>query len=704
MKKSVKELRKELNLKPELYSLTAINPFANHNSASRSLMLSSHIAAALTLIDGDEAIVQSGIERELGKQTLNVNIKNDSKVIEIIPRYSMGLDQSCLNKIVDVLLIFEDLVTGEIDCVEVPYSSSFHTYFGFKYNWDHETLNNLAPNDILKAGTVVADSPAVTKNKGYKFGAMLNVAMVTVNESAEDAVVVSESAAKKLTTNVYDKRSIEFGSNSFMLNLYGDEDNYKPFPEIGEYLKPSGALVAIRDYVDGSAASLTGKKDIMDFNPIFDNVVYVRGGKSKVVDIKVYRSPEAKKEVYSGTDELVNKYADAYIKYLKEIVDLYEKLTAEYIRKYHVDGLKISNRLTRIITDAMVIMESDNIRSDRKISKVHRKKQLDIYRVEFVIESTLSVVEGFKITDKHGGKSIVVQVRKDEDMPTDKDGVRADIQIDPAATISRMNIGRLYEAYMGAASRKVKKIIIDLLNNNGYTDPTIADDDVINTAYGIVCDFLSIIGTEQGITYANVTDVNIKREVITEVYNKELYIYYHIGAEVTADKIVANIEKSKYRPLTDKVTMNNYRGKVESDSDVTIAPMHIMLLAKIADTWLATSGAKINHFNLPTSTSRGDKYRLPFRNNATKVLSETEGRVYSSYVDPKFLIELKDRGSSVEAHKDMYLNILNADNPSNMDYSVDRSKVPYGGDQALKVVRQLFNSTGMDFKYTSEGE
>ena len=63
------------------------------------------------------------------------------------------------------------------------------------------------------------------------------------------------------------------------------------------------------------------------------------------------------------------------------------------------------------------------------------------------------------------------------------------------------------------------------------------------------------------------------------------------------------------------------------------------------------------------------------------------------------MAEIKDRANSVPTFKEIYNNILNADQPTNVEHIVDRAKVPYGSDSAIKLIRSIFKSIGMDMVY-----
>lgn len=396
-----KEFEK-LKLDPRLVGITAVNSTCNHNSASRNIMFTSqHFPQCTVMLHGEESIMQSGIERELGKHLFDKKLENDSKIISIIPRYRGGIDFNSVNHTVDAIVIFQDLKTNEISYLDLPYNSKLHKYFGFKFKWNTDILNRLSVNDVLPGGTVLATSPSVGTNGGYKYGVNMNMCLMSMNETAEDGVVISKSAAKKLTTEIFEKRTIEFGTESFLLNLYGTDEIYKPFPEIGERIHESGLICALRKFDDKLAPALTSIKDIQSFDNMFDEVTYVRPGEGTVVDIKVLHTPKAKKELYSNTDHMVSKYANAYLLYMQDILNVYNEILAENKRKYGTEDVKVSPKLTRLLVDAMALTDSMDQYSDKNIKKLYRNDPCDIYRIEITISFKISPFSKNEIIDKN---------------------------------------------------------------------------------------------------------------------------------------------------------------------------------------------------------------------------------------------------------------------------------------------------------------
>lgn len=405
----------DLRITEDLVSIHAMNPFINHCSSARGIMLGSHFSQSLVLNNGEERIIQSGLEKQFGDNTFAKKPEEDVRVIKVIDRYN-SIDYSGIDIVVEKLFIVESLETGEIDYINVPYFNRLHQYFGFRYKVNPELLESIKPGDILPKGTILADSPAVTDNKGYKYGVNGNLCLINLPETTEDGAVVSESFVEKMSYSTFETRTVEFGANSFPLNIYGDENNYKPFPDIGELINEDSVVMVLRDYDDELAPALTSINDVRDFDPLFDKAVYMPGpGEEKeitdhktgmkkkvnygrVVDIKVWSSPKTKKEVYTGTGDMFARYVEGLKKHYLEIIKMYEELTVDKYRKNVRKEVKLSDRLHRLIIEAMAIANTNN----DNITYKNRNEMLDLYRIEITVEYTYVPGIGSKISDGHG--------------------------------------------------------------------------------------------------------------------------------------------------------------------------------------------------------------------------------------------------------------------------------------------------------------
>ena len=62
---------------------------------------------------------------------------------------------------------------------------------------------------------------------------------------------------------------------------------------------------------------------------------------------------------------------------------------------------------------------------------------------------------GDKMAGRHGNKGIVSKIVRQEDMPFLEDGTPVDIVLNPLGVPSRMNLGQIFEAVLGAAGQKL---------------------------------------------------------------------------------------------------------------------------------------------------------------------------------------------------------------------------------------------------------
>lgn len=697
-----------LEAQEELLGWGAQNPFITNDSASRSYMSASQMKQILTLVDGDDKIITTGIEKQLGRNTFNRILDFDYRVVKKITRYR-GIGSSAINKTVGYLLIVENLDKGELDYIDIPYSNTLHPNFGFKYVWNEDLLETISGGDILPKDTELAVSPTLSDGGHYKLGLNANLALLSFPATSKDGAVISESFAEKLSFDYFQTFVIETGSKNFPLNLYGDENNYKPFPEIGEMVRDDSVLVALRNYDDMFTSCLTSVNDVKDFNPLFDKAIYVRSPgnteivnndirlASEVVDIKVWHSPKAKKEPYSGTCDILNKYAESLKNYYKNILSAYEAKLEEHYRLTGNYNLKISRKLHRLIIEAYSIVNPEN----KKINYTFRNELIDIYRVEITLKTRIPrALPGMKISDAgHGSKAVIVKIVPDKDMPVDKDGNIADIVMEPGAVVNRMNPGRIYEQYFAGMSRKCKHIIIEKYGKDIETYNDIQIEDSFNIILGLV----KILDTEQYTTYSKVIDINIKREIVKEAIEKEVYLYYKVSSKKKPHEIVSEAKDTIYRPCIDTYKFREEGREYVSMHKCCIAPVYTILINKTAENFLAASAVRLNHFFIPISVGNNNKYSLPYKLTMVKNCSETEGRLFGGYAaSSKGLAELKDRANNPETLKVMYNKLLRCDNPATIDTLIDRETYPYGGDAALAFMRKLINSAGIDFMYVSD--
>ena len=349
--KDIFQFDPDLKLRDEYVSIHAFNPFTAFLSSPRGYMMGQHLSQSLTIMNGDEKIIQTGLEKQLGENTFSKKVERDCIVHKVIKRYE-SVSSGGIDKDVEKLLIVEYTDNGELDFINVPTYYAAHQEFGFEYVHNHDVLDKIRVGNILPKDTILADSPTKTKNDGYKVGVNANVALLTMKEVAEDGIIISKELAEKMAFVMYEKRVVECGSDSFPLNMYGDEKTYKPFPNIGEQINNDGIIMALREYNPTLSPALTSVKDTLNFDPTFDKAICVRGPGSTidigtktyltsiVEDIKVFKAPKYKKDVYKGTADILDIYSESlktYYEHMKDYRITFILSSSTTICLYHQD-------------------------------------------------------------------------------------------------------------------------------------------------------------------------------------------------------------------------------------------------------------------------------------------------------------------------------------------------------------------------------
>jgi hypothetical protein len=136
--------------------------------------------------------------------------------------------------------------------------------------------------------------------------------------------------------------------------------------------------------------------------------------------------------------------------------------------------------------------------------------------------------------------------------------------------------------------------------------------------------------------------------------------------------------------------------KVVTKFPVRIGPVYMLLLEKISDDGSSVSSAKLSATGIITTISKNEKFTLPIKEAAIRVIGETEGRIYASYLkSPEGTIEALSRNMDPLSHAEVMRSILKADKPTNIERAVDRTAVGYNGNKALLLTKSILGVIGV---------
>lgn len=704
-------------LRPEFLGIHAMNPFAMNNSASRGFMFSSHFTQHLVTNGLQERIIYAGPEQEFAKYSLGVRMPADGRIIKVIEKYPPGVGKDSLNLNPESLVIYENVKTREIDCFVIPRFRSFHQYFGWQCE-PKEGMDLLRHSQFIPKDTMFVDTPGVKDGNSYMYGRNVNVAYMSIPGVSEDGIAVSRSELENWKYRVYETRVVEWGSSTFPVNIYGKD---KPFPDIGEYIRQDGLLMALRKYRPESYVVDMGINDIMEVDHVFDKPTYVRPGnvgnaRGRVVDIEIISNNSPTKNIPLGMTEHTDKYVNALLKYYHQILQTEEQLRIEHRRKYGGGKINISPAFNKILVRALAITNYGSDKIKQALKLIHRRQQIDEYYAKFVIEYEVTPNMGDKLSNCSGSKGVICEIIDDDKMPVRPDGVRADMIIDPGPVFNRMNIGQSYEQYMTCACYDVAVRITHQLglipsthSNDFQKRPEVSPDDLLSmnrelfeTSYDYLTSFYKVFNQTM-FKYFSSLSIEDKAEHLSDVINEGTpRIFLPCNNERLPFEIVNDLERDfnvTYTPV-------RYTGpggvEVETAKKVRIGAVYMFLLDKPASEWSSSAAARLQHFGILSSVTKSEKFANPFRNSPTRISGETETRIFACYTGARAVAEMFDRTNNPVTRRNIYWNLLDADVPSRMKHIVDRNLVPLGASRPIQILNHILQCAGLKPEYLPE--
>jgi DNA-directed RNA polymerase beta subunit len=227
------------------------------------------------------------------------------------------------------------------------------------------------------------------------------------------AIVISESGKEKLTSYRIDEISININTNDILINLFGDNDEYKSFPDIGE--KFSKFLCARRRIDYDSILTDLKTKELNNINYSNDTVFYSDG---EVIDISVYSNADTEKlEKHKFNEQLV-KYIKKDEAYYEKVYEVLSEIVEENSKENYSDDLAYQYKRAKEITDDEIVWRNNG-------------KEFSNIIVKFRILQEKECRVGSKISGRSGNKGIISKIIPDEEMPTTESGEKAEVLLNP---------------------------------------------------------------------------------------------------------------------------------------------------------------------------------------------------------------------------------------------------------------------------------
>jgi DNA-directed RNA polymerase beta subunit len=648
-------------------------------------MLSSHVSQAVQPAQSDIPRVMTGLEQQLGDFTFNVKMPTNG-IVESVHRkfhYDVSIGRPVHNPVTTI--IYQCQETGLYDFIDVYEYHTRHKTFGCRFIIN-PMVERLRPGMPIAKGTILAHSPSIKEGGIYATGIETNVAFMSLPGCIEDGFVVSESFCRRAAPLEMTSSIVEWGRKAYPLNIYGDEHNYKPFPDVGDKIRDDGLVFALREYDTQFDAVEMTPKSLMEVDMIHDIRVYGIAG-AEVYDVIVESGiGESRSKVMTpkGMEVQASRYILQTSDYYQGIKETYDRLV-----KQHPNRLNISPQLQNLITRSIADKPNSvrNINSGNTsgiIRRVYKNNPLDEYRVEVKYFNRKTFHLGSKITGRHGNKGVVCQILPDDHMPVDMAGNRADVVTFAKAAVARLNPGQFYEHYINAASRDMTKWVREKVNILSHEE-----------IWKGIMDYYEAASPEQhSLVLKNYPSVIDQKQHIQSIVDSGIYLYIspdspHIGPEMY--KRVQAVINPVYGPVT---YIDPAGQRVTTRDPVFIGIMDMIVLEKTEQRPMAVSSATLQHHGLISGNNKEIRNAHPSKQQSTRVLGETELRLIAAVLGGDIAAEMLDLANSPESHRAAVMSILASDQPVNVPRLVNRDELPLGRSRVLSFFNHVLLCTG----------
>ena len=479
----------------------ALIPFLEHDDAHRALMGSNMMRQAVPLIHNEAPIVGTGIEKQVCENSRTMITAEGDGVVDYVDATHLDI-------------LYDRTEDEEF----VSFEPALKVYKIPKFRRTNQNMVvDLRPictkGQRVKKGDILTEGYATEKGE-LALGRNLLVAyMPWKGYNYEDAIVLSERCVREdiLTSVHIDEFSLEVRETK-----RGVEELTNDIPNVSEEATKDlddngiiriGARVEPGDILIGKITpkgesdpspeekllrAIFGDKagDVKDAslkaNPSLSGVVIDRKLFSKAMKTRASKAADKieleklDKKFESETNELKEILIDKLLtltkgltslgvkdntgveliaqgaKFKKEILENVD-YTAIQLSKWTSDESK-NELIQKLILNYLKkfnIMDAQLKRNKFAITIGDELPSGIIQMAKVYIAKKRKIGVGDKMAGRHGNKGIVSKIVRQEDMPFLSDGRPVDIVLNPLGVPSRMNLGQIFEAILGAAGRRL---------------------------------------------------------------------------------------------------------------------------------------------------------------------------------------------------------------------------------------------------------
>jgi len=588
-------------------------PFLEHNDQTRLQMASSQMRQAILLKNFDEPLIKSGCEHLYTDQTKFIKrAKRNGEVVYMDNKY--------------IIVVYDN---NEPDIFDIEYKKIYVEHMDFMNIY-------VKPGDKFKSGDILAESN-FCKNGSIVFGKnLLTGVMVHYGNNYEDGIVISDKLVNddSLTSVHFKDLSFNLPPNKVLLSL--DKNIYKPLPDEFEVIKAGDPYAKIQSISSEDMYSIFNEEVSLEAEKTFiisEVKIFANSWNEDIpqykewIEEKIKKQIESEKNLQNIITERLPKVADKFIR--ENNLDLFSFVGKYKDKKEKINGINI------------------------QITGIHFRK----------------IMSGDKIANRHGNKGVVARIVPHEKMPKLEDGRHLDICINPLGSISRMNIGQLYELHLSMSFQDLKQNIFKMLNEN--------NEQSIIKQY--LLDYIKLIDKTNDSWYYKQFESQMP-EIITEDFIKQLTI---IQPPFESCKLKDIQEILNYTGTKFKQKIYDPISEVYLKNEIATGYIYFFRMVHIAEEKLAARG--IGTYSKRTLQPLGGR-----KNKGGQRCGEMETACLIGHDAPANLLEFLTTKSDCIESKNQHLRSFIDPNAS--DYEKSSNAKP----ESVKLLNSYLTVIGVD--------
>ena len=476
-------------------------PFLEHDDGHRALMGCNMMRQAVPLLHNDAPIVGTGLEKQVCEDSRTMITAEGDGVIDYVDATT-------------IRILYDRTEDDEF----VSFEPALKEYRIPKFRRTNQNMTiDLRPicnkGQRVKKGDILTEGYA-TENGELALGRNLLVAyMPWKGYNYEDAVVISERMVREdvLTSVHVDEYSLDVRETKRGMEVFTNdipnvsEEATKDLDDngiirVGARVEPGDIMIGkispkgesdpspeekllraifgdkAGDVKDSSLKANPSLSGVVIDKKLFSRAIKTRESKKrdKVTLQKIDEEYEAKQDELKNmlVDKLMTLTEDKVSKGVKdytgaEIITKGSKFTVAALKNLEYDGVQsndwtddehINGLIRRLIVNYMRKSKQMDAELSRRKFAITIGDDLPsgvLKMAKVYIAKKRKIQVGDKLAGRHGNKGIVSKIVRAEDMPFLADGRPVDLVLNPMGVPSRMNLGQIFEAILGAAGKKL---------------------------------------------------------------------------------------------------------------------------------------------------------------------------------------------------------------------------------------------------------